>query len=92
MDARTLDKDSMDTLNSHPSTALQAKAFTSATSLSYPGGSAEITPPSSEKDGLTANGAVNGNQQDGNALGKGVTPATPAAAQGQSSGIVPTLQ
>ncbi len=87
----------MDSLTTHPSTALQAKAFTSPSSLSFPGGAVEITPPSSEKDGQAqTNGLVNGQQHTGNALsGNGVTPATPAATPvaGQSvSGIVPTLQ
>lgn len=87
----------MDSLTTHPSTALQAKAFTAPTSLSYPGGAGDITPPS-EKDGQ-ANGAVNGqNKQAGNAVvkGNGVTPTTPAATPGAAttgaSGIVPTLQ
>lgn len=93
----------MDTLTTHPSTAQQAKAFTSASSLSYPGGAGDLTPPSSEKDGHLqanggANGQVNGSQQGGNATanGNGVTPATPAATPGAAgqgvSGIVPTLQ
>lgn len=85
----------MDSLTTHPSTAQQAKAFTSPASLSYPGGAgAELTPPSSEKDGQ-----VNGHQQGANPSqsGNGVTPATPAATPGAAgssggSGIVPTLQ
>lgn len=95
----------MDTLTTHPSTAQQAKAFTSPSSLSFPGGAGDLTPPSSEKDGTTqvngnsgqtsgASGQVNGQQQQGaNAVtsGNGVTPATPGAGQGVS-GIVPTLQ
>lgn len=73
----------MESLTTHPSTAQQAKAFTAPTSLSYPGGAGDLTPPSSEKDG----------QQQNN--GNGVTPATPAATPGAGpgvSGIVPTLQ
>jgi len=96
----------MDTLTTHPSTAQQAKAFTSPASLSFPGGAGDLTPPS-EKDGNTqangqangANGYVNGQQHQGvNAgpLGTGVTPTTPAATPGAGqtgvSGIVPTLQ
>ena len=98
----------METLTTHPSTALQAKAFTSPASLSFPGGAGDLTPPS-EKDGsslangnssqtIGANGYVNGQQQvqGGNASGNGVTPTTPAATPGASqtgvSGIVPTLQ
>lgn len=90
---------SMDSLNSHPSTATQAKAFTSAGSLSFPGGAGDLTPPS-EKDGQANNGAhgfVNGLQQGANAAasGNGVMPATPAATPGAGqgvSGIVPMLQ
>ena len=83
----------MDSLTTHPSTAQQAKAFTSASSLSYPGGTGDLTPPSSEK----GTSQVNGAQQGGNAapIGNGVTPATPAATPGAGqgvSGIVPTLQ
>lgn len=70
----------MDSLTTHPANALQAKAFTAPTSLSYPGGTpAELTPPSSEK-----------NVQPDNA-GNGV--ATPAPTpENVGSGIVPTLQ
>ena len=85
----------MDSLTTHPSTALQAKAFTSPASLSYPGGAGDLTPPS-EKDGssqalgtsghgIGANGNTNGQQkQGGNAAneGNGVTPTTPAATPG----------
>ncbi|KAI4214363.1 MAG: hypothetical protein LQ351_003116 [Letrouitia transgressa] len=91
----------MESLTTHPSTALQATAFTSPASLSYPGGTGDLTPPS-EKDGHTqANGIlnhVNGSSQPNgvNAVnGNGVAPATPAAtpSAGQGvSGIVPTLQ
>lgn len=91
----------MDTLTTHPSTAQQAKAFTSPSSLSFPGGAGDLTPPSSEKDGNTqvngssgqtngANGYVNGQQQQGgNAVtsGNGVTPATPAATPGAGQGV-----
>lgn len=87
----------MDTLTTHPSTAQQAKAFTSPSSLSYPGGTGDLTPPS-EKDGQNQDGRMNG-QQQGQSNGNGVTPATPAATPGAagaagtgSSGIVPTLQ
>ena len=91
----------MDSLTTHPSNALQATAFTSPASLSYPGGTGDLTPPS-EKDGhnqvngswAQANG--NGQLQGGNATnGNGVTPTTPAATPGAGqgvSGIVPTLQ
>lgn len=80
----------MDSITTHPSTAQQAKAFTAPTSLSFPGGAADITPPSTEKDGAhQPNGGV------GPAQANGVTPATPAATPGAGqgvSGIVPTLQ
>jgi transcription initiation factor TFIID TATA-box-binding protein len=83
----------MDSLTTHPANAQQAKAFTSAASLSFPGGAGELTPPSSEKDGHLA--GTNGQQHGVNANGNGVTPATPAATPGAinvGSGIVPTLQ
>lgn len=83
----------MDSLTTHPATAQQAKAFTSPASLSFPGGTGELTPPSSDKEGA---GPMNGQQQAGNAVnGNGVIPATPAATPSAGpgvSGIVPTLQ
>ncbi|PTU21650.1 hypothetical protein P175DRAFT_0194346 [Aspergillus ochraceoroseus IBT 24754] len=90
----------MDSLTTHPATAQQARAFTSPSSLSFPGGTGDLTPPS-DKEGLVlgsqgVTGNVNGQQQGGNAAnGNGVTPATPAATPGANapgSGIVPTLQ
>lgn len=82
----------MDSLTTHPSTAQQAKAFTSPASLSFPGGAGDLTPPSSEKDGQQV-GQQQGHNQDGN----GVAPATPAATpveagEGGMYGITPTLQ
>jgi len=88
----------MDSLTTHPSTAQQAKAFTSPASLSFPGGAGDLTPPSSEKEAAAINGSqLNGLQHGGNAAGSGngVIPATPAATPGAGlgvSGIVPTLQ
>jgi len=78
----------MESLNSHPSTALQAKAFTSPQSLSFPGGAGDLTPPSDAKEAM-ANG-----QPNGQATAMPATPAaTPGAAQQQGmSGIVPVLQ
>lgn len=75
------------TLQSHPATAAQARAFTGAGSLSMPGGLQEHTPPSGEADKRNANGQP---------AGTGVTPATPVATpvattQG-GSGLTPTLQ
>ena len=95
----------MEAITTHPMTAQQAQAFTAPTSLSFPGGTGNLTPPS-EKDGSSqangqmngANGYTNGQQpQKGTDApnGNGVTPSTPAAtpAAGQGvSGIVPTLQ
>ncbi|MCJ1307485.1 TATA-box-binding protein [Agyrium rufum] len=91
----------MDSLTTHPSTAQQAKAFTSASSLSFPGGAGDLTPPSSEKDGYNQANGSQQQQQGGNAVGKdgnGVTPVTPDATPVEAenaadvSGIVPTLQ
>jgi transcription initiation factor TFIID TATA-box-binding protein len=84
----------MESLTTHPSTAQQAKAFTSPASLSFPGGAGDLTPPSSEKDGHQADGRMNG-QQDGTQHGNGVTPNTPAAtprAGMGTHGLLPTLQ
>jgi transcription initiation factor TFIID TATA-box-binding protein len=85
----------MDSLTTHPSNAQQARAFTATSSLSFPGGAGDLTPPVSVSDGM----AQGGPQVGGNAVGgTGVTPAspaTPAATPGAttgSSGIVPTLQ
>ncbi len=89
----------MDQIQTHPSNAVQAKSFIAPGSLSFPGGAGELTPPSSEADRQNGQrSGQNGSQQHGaqGQNGNGVTPATPAAtpgaAQGPSSGIVPTLQ
>lgn len=50
----------MESLTTHPANAQQAKAFTAPTSLSYPGGAGDLTPPSSEKDGQQQNNGVHG--------------------------------
>lgn len=79
----------MDAIQTHPSTAAQAKAFTAPGSLAFPGGAAEFTPPTTQVNGQAP---VQNGQQPAN--GNGVTPATPAAtpaAQG-GSGLTPTLQ
>lgn len=93
----------MASLATHPANAEQARAFTAPSSLSFPGGAGDLTPPSSEKDGQNLGSASGANvnmsvPQQGpstSAAGNGVTPATPAATpaavQGVS-GIVPTLQ
>ncbi|WEW55044.1 TATA-binding protein (TBP) [Emydomyces testavorans] len=81
----------MESLTTHPSTAQQAKAFTSPASLSFPGGAGDLTPPPSEKE---SNGMNNG-QANGQQGTNGAAPATPAATPGAGpgvSGIVPTLQ
>ncbi|CAI6321053.1 unnamed protein product [Periconia digitata] len=68
----------MDSLQSHPATAAQAKTFIAPGSLSYPAG-AELTPPSSDRT----------TQLDS----KGVaTPAATPDTASNTSGIVPTLQ
>jgi len=85
----------MESLTTHPSTAQQAKAFTSPASLSFPGGAGDLTPPSSEKDGQNLNG---GSYADGKTIGPQggnavQAPQTPGATPGAGvSGIVPTLQ
>jgi len=81
----------MDSLNTHPSNALQAKAFTSPASLSFPGGAGDMTtPPSSLSD---QSAYANGQQATGNGVTPATPVATPAAGQVQGvSGIVPTLQ
>jgi transcription initiation factor TFIID TATA-box-binding protein len=78
----------MEGIQTHPSNAAQAKAFTAPGSLSFPGASTEFTPPPGP-DGQAAN---NGQQAQN---GTGVTPATPAATPAATqgpSGITPTLQ
>jgi len=85
-------------IQTHPSTAIQAKAFTAPGSFSMPSGVADLTPPSSEAGSVNGlkNGA-NGMPAGGQASnGNGVTPNTPAATPGAAvqgaSGIIPTLQ
>ncbi|KAL3420785.1 transcription factor TFIID [Phlyctema vagabunda] len=86
----------MESIQTHPATAVQAKNFIAPGSLSFPGGAGDLTPPSSEADKQNGqkNGQMNG-QQPAAQNGNGVTPATPAATPGATqgvSGIVPTLQ
>ena len=80
----------MEGIQTHPSNAAQAKAFTAPGSLSFPGAPNELTPPGTNGDN-TQKPAPQGQAANGN----GVTPATPAATpvtnQGPS-GITPTLQ
>ena len=90
----------MDSLTTHPSNALQAKAFTAPSSLSMPGGAGDLTPPNEANGASQSNGAVNGQNVKGvhvNGQANGVAPSTPAATPGAAatvgtSGIVPTLQ
>jgi transcription initiation factor TFIID TATA-box-binding protein len=91
----------MDSLTTHPSTAQQAKAFTSPASLSFPGGAGDLTPPSSDKDGHLVpnggagqsagmNGNVNGQHPQGGSMvvsANGAPPATPAATPGAGQGV-----
>lgn len=82
----------MEAIQTHPSNAAQAKAFTAPGSLSFPNAAGELTPPSTVHDKGTA---VNGQLGGQAANGTGVTPATPAATPGAApngSGLTPTLQ
>ncbi|CAK7271564.1 TATA-binding protein (TBP) [Sporothrix epigloea] len=82
----------MDSLNSHPSTAAQARAFTAPSSLSFPGGADTMQTLPSEKDGNAPNGAAKAGSATP-APGTATGPAAAAAAQAVGvSGIVPTLQ
>lgn len=88
----------MEAIQTHPSTATQAKSFISPGSLSFPGGHNELTPPGDA--GHKANGLPNGAANAGSPVnGNGLAPATPAATPGatgsqnpQGSGLTPTLQ
>lgn len=86
----------MEAIQTHPSNAAQAKAFTAPGSLSFPGGAGDLTPPSAVGDKGLAMTA--GHQQLLGAQvsnGTGVIPATPAAtpaAMQGGSGLTPTLQ
>lgn len=80
----------MESIQTHPSSAHEAKIFIAPGSLSFPGGAVDMTPPST-------NEAVTGKQQTMPAApvttSPPATPATtPAAATQGVSGIVPTLQ
>lgn len=70
--------------------ALEAKAFTAPTSLSFPGAAAHLN-----QDGAAPAAFQEQGHEAGPANGNVVTPATPAATPGGAtgvSGIVPTLQ
>ena len=79
----------MEEIQTHPSNAAQAKAFTAPGSLSFPGAPNEFA-PAAGPDGQVA--APNAQHVQN---GTGVTPATPAATPAATqgpSGITPTLQ
>jgi transcription initiation factor TFIID TATA-box-binding protein len=84
----------MEAIQTHPSNAAQAKAFTAPGSLSFPGGATELVNPAAQANGMPVNGVQQQGVQATN--GTGVTPATPAATPGAGStgpsGITPTLQ
>ena len=82
----------MDSIQTHPTSAVQAKDFIAPGSLSFPSGAGDLTPPSENGAPNGQQRMVNGNGQKAAATnGNGVTPATPGATQ-SVSGIVPTLQ
>ncbi|KAK6211122.1 putative transcription factor TFIID [Colletotrichum tabaci] len=85
----------MEAIQTHPTSAAQAKAFTAPGSLSFPGGAHELPPAPVNGDKAPVNGqAPVANGQQG-ANGTGVTPATPAATPAATqggSGLTPTLQ
>ncbi|EFX04187.1 RNA polymerase 1 and 3 transcription factor complex component [Grosmannia clavigera kw1407] len=93
----------MEVIQTHPTNALQAKAFTAPGSLSFPTGHSELTPP------LEISGTSSSQQQSfgsasdlsqigadaAGASGAEVAPATPVAtpvAMHSGSGLTPTLQ
>lgn len=83
----------MDSIQTHPVNADQAKSFISPGSLSFPGGHNEVTPLG---DAQKLNGAANGGAVGSPAVNGAVgAPATPAATPGApqtGSGLTPTLQ
>ncbi len=83
----------MESIQTHPATAAQAKAFTAPGSLSFPNAQQELlTPPATEQKPAVNNGPQPGPQAS---TGPGVTPATPSAtpvAMTGGSGLTPTLQ
>lgn len=95
----SINDQAMTSLNTHPSNAEQARAFTAPSSLSFPGGAGDLTPPS-DREGLNIAGAqgANGKKDNTATPANGVNPATPVATPGAGatgpgvSGIVPTLQ
>ncbi|KAG4032372.1 hypothetical protein MFRU_007g02760 [Monilinia fructicola] len=89
----------MDSIQTHPSSAVEAKKFIAPGSLSFPGGAVDITPPSTNEVVVGKPQPQQQQQQQQPpmpvapvAASPPATPATtPAATQGVS-GIVPTLQ
>ena len=85
----------MEGIQTHPSSAAQAKAFTAPGSLSFPGAGNDLATPQQVNGENGQKPAPHGQQQQQAANGNGVTPATPAAtpaANNGPSGITPTLQ
>lgn len=83
----------MESIQTHPSSALQAKAFTAPGSLSFPGAGTDMA--ASQPNGENGQKPAPNGQQPQQANGNGVTPATPAATPAANqgpSGITPTLQ
>lgn len=82
----------MDAIQTHPTTATQAKSFISPGSLSFPTGHNELTPPGDAGHKVNPNGAPAGSPPvSGNAVGPATPAATPGAQQ-SGSGLTPTLQ
>ncbi|RGP66674.1 tata-box-binding [Fusarium longipes] len=82
----------MEGIQTHPSNAAQAKAFTAPGSLSFPGATNELTPPPIGNGDAAQRPVPNGQQAaNGNGVAPATPVATPAANQGPS-GITPTLQ
>jgi transcription initiation factor TFIID TATA-box-binding protein len=82
----------MESLRTHPQNALQAKAFTSPASLSFPGGAGDL---STSGPAGSSSYPLQGQDLTSTSAANVVTPATPAATPGGGtgvSGIVPTLQ
>ncbi len=91
----------METIQTHPANALQARAFTAPGSLSFPGGHIELTPPhepgnaAAESQQSAGSGKSTDDLFEESPGGGVVTPVTPAAtpvAMTSGSGLVPTLQ
>jgi len=85
----------MEGIQTHPSSAAQAKAFTAPGSLSFPGAGNDLVQPQANGENGQKPVPNGQQQQQQSANGNGVTPATPAATPAGNqgpSGITPTLQ